>query len=268
MILITHDLGLVAGVAERVQVMYGGRLFETADDRHHLPPLAQPLHARADELDPVGRRRGRATGSSRSRARRRRRSTRPAGCVFRPRCPHATGSCRDEEPELRPLDGDRRHWTPLPPRRGAARLVRDEPLGSTRMTTLDTAAVTPASTWSPADPVLEIDDLVKHFPIRAGLLRREVGRVQRRRRRHPARPRPGDPRRRRRVGVRQVDARAVAAAAGRTDVRHGPVQGRGRHARRRRRGCASCASTCRWCSRTRTRRSTRACPSATPSASR
>jgi ABC-type dipeptide/oligopeptide/nickel transport system ATPase component len=31
MMLITHDLGLVAGVAERVQVMYGGRLFETGD---------------------------------------------------------------------------------------------------------------------------------------------------------------------------------------------------------------------------------------------
>jgi oligopeptide transport system ATP-binding protein len=46
------------------------------------------------------------------------------------------------------------------------------------MTTLDTGAGYAGDTWAPGDPVLEIEDLVKHFPIRSGLVRREVGRVR------------------------------------------------------------------------------------------
>ncbi len=103
MMLITHDLGLVAGVAERVQVMYGGRLFEAADTDtifYHsrnpytrglmtsIPTAASRTEAR---LVPI-------PGSPPSAI------SFPRGCVFRPRCPHATDRCRDEEPALRALD--------------------------------------------------------------------------------------------------------------------------------------------------------------------
>ena len=54
-ILITHDLGVVAETAERVIVMYAGRKVEEADRRGAVRAAAPPLHARADELDPAPR---------------------------------------------------------------------------------------------------------------------------------------------------------------------------------------------------------------------
>jgi peptide/nickel transport system ATP-binding protein len=110
MILITHDLGLVAGVAERVQVMYGGKLFETADTdtiyHHSKNPYTRGLMSSipsaasrtSHRLQPI-------LGSPPSAIHP------PEGCVFRPRCPLATDRCRSEEPELRPLDAARAHLT-------------------------------------------------------------------------------------------------------------------------------------------------------------
>ena len=71
-ILITHDLGVVAETAERVIVMYAGRKVEEADRRRAVRPAAAPLHARAAGLDPAARpdaargRRRRCSGCRRS----------------------------------------------------------------------------------------------------------------------------------------------------------------------------------------------------------
>ena len=54
-ILITHDLGVVAETAERVIVMYAGRKVEEAAVDELFAHAAAPLHARADELDPAAR---------------------------------------------------------------------------------------------------------------------------------------------------------------------------------------------------------------------
>jgi oligopeptide/dipeptide ABC transporter ATP-binding protein len=110
MMLITHDLGLVAGVAERVQVMYGGRLFETGDTeaiyyrsrnpytRGLMTSIPSAAARTSHRLLPI-------QGSPPSAI------YLPSGCVFRPRCPHATDRCQAEEPALRPLDFDRVHWS-------------------------------------------------------------------------------------------------------------------------------------------------------------
>jgi peptide/nickel transport system ATP-binding protein len=110
MILITHDLGLVAGVAERVQVMYGGLLFETSDTdtiyhgsrnpytRGLMSSIPSATTRTNHRLQPI-------QGAPPSAI------NPPAGCVFRPRCVHATDRCREEEPALRPLDADRLHWS-------------------------------------------------------------------------------------------------------------------------------------------------------------
>ena len=107
MMLITHDLGLVAGVADRVQVMYGGRLFETADTdtifyrsrnpytrglMTSIPTAAARTEAR---LQPI-------PGAPPSAIRQ------PKGCVFRPRCPNAEDDCF-EEPDLLPISEDGTH---------------------------------------------------------------------------------------------------------------------------------------------------------------
>jgi peptide/nickel transport system ATP-binding protein len=99
LILITHDLGIVAGTADRVAVMYAGRIMETAD-RHALfrypshpytQGLLQALPNRSiggrQRLQPVPGQPPSLIGL-------------PAGCAFAPRCPSAFGRCRQEEPDL------------------------------------------------------------------------------------------------------------------------------------------------------------------------
>jgi len=102
-ILITHDLGVVAEVAHRVAVMYGGRIVETASV-HEI--FRQPRHPytvgllrsipRIDTLDtrliPIP---GQPPGPAQL----------PAGCSFHPRCPVANARCSAERPVLIVRDG-------------------------------------------------------------------------------------------------------------------------------------------------------------------
>ena len=107
-ILITHDLGVVAGACGRVIVMYAGRAVEeaAADDlfggaRHpytrgllgSLPRLDEDEGAK---LSPIP---GLPPDLSRI----------PAGCPFHPRCPHVLDRCRLEEPRLAPVGGRTGH---------------------------------------------------------------------------------------------------------------------------------------------------------------
>jgi oligopeptide/dipeptide ABC transporter ATP-binding protein len=101
-LLITHDLAVVAGFAERVVVMYAGRkieerptvaLFETP-----AHPYTSALLAALPRLDRASQRLDPIPGSPPSPA------TRPAGCAFHPRCPFALDICRQEVPALRSHD--------------------------------------------------------------------------------------------------------------------------------------------------------------------
>ena len=91
-LLITHDMGVVSDLAERVVVMYAGSVVEEGPKTERLPRPAAPVHLGAARLDPA-RRTGRGRRLwPRSRARRRRCSRRP----------QAAGSRRAAAP-LRPL---------------------------------------------------------------------------------------------------------------------------------------------------------------------
>src|SRR5207249_3738445 len=86
MVLITHDLGVVAGVADRVLVMYAGRVVETGGvDQVFAPqhPYTIGLLESLPKLDQGGRRLERIAGHPPSLI------TVPAGCPFHPRCPFA-----------------------------------------------------------------------------------------------------------------------------------------------------------------------------------
>ena len=98
--LVTHDLGVVAGMADRVSVMYSGRLVETAavddlfaDPRH---PYTRGLIASIPRLDTGSDRLVSIEGSPPPL------TDRSQGCAFAPRCPLAANICRTERPELRP----------------------------------------------------------------------------------------------------------------------------------------------------------------------
>ena len=104
-VLITHDLGVVAGTCDRVAVAYGGRIVERAgaDDlfanpRHPytrgLMRSIPTLRGDADRLVPV-------EGDVPNLA------ALPSGCSFHPRCPHATDACKAYDPELRSVEPDR-----------------------------------------------------------------------------------------------------------------------------------------------------------------
>jgi len=96
--LITHDLGVVAGTADRVAVMYAGQVVElaTTPDLFARPahPYTEGLMASIPRLDAPRERLHTIPGQVPA-------ATHwPAGCRFHPRCPHAWDRCRTEEPPL------------------------------------------------------------------------------------------------------------------------------------------------------------------------
>ena len=96
MIFVTHDLGIVARVCDRVAVMYAGRIVEIGPVRRLFTAPAHPYtRALLDALPRLGRRRARLTaidGQPPDMARL------PAGCAFAPRCPDVMDRCRQEAP--------------------------------------------------------------------------------------------------------------------------------------------------------------------------
>jgi len=101
LVLITHDLGVVAEVAQRVLVMYAGQVVETA----RVPEIFEaPRHPYTEALlsalpeHNIGQRRLRSMGGIVPGA-----FDRPAGCLLSPRCPYVQPRCRAERPAL---DGD------------------------------------------------------------------------------------------------------------------------------------------------------------------
>jgi oligopeptide transport system ATP-binding protein len=99
LILITHDLGVVAEVADRIAVMYAGRIVEQADAAtlyaHPAHPYTRGLMASVPRLDGRGGALNPIPGLPPSL------TAIPPGCPFHPRCAHAVERCREEVPLLR-----------------------------------------------------------------------------------------------------------------------------------------------------------------------
>ncbi|MFJ9888126.1 ABC transporter ATP-binding protein [Streptomyces sp. NPDC091287] len=106
LILITHDLGVVADVADKIAVMYAGRIVETAPvhDIYKAPahPYTKGLLRSIPRLDQKGRELYAIKGLPPNLTRI------PPGCAFNPRCPQARDVCRTDVPPLYEVDEQRR----------------------------------------------------------------------------------------------------------------------------------------------------------------
>jgi peptide/nickel transport system ATP-binding protein len=96
--LITHDMGVIAETCDRVAVMYAGRIVEIGpvDEVIHRPahPYTAGLMASVPSLDDAGGRLAQIQGALP------RLDEIPAGCAFHPRCPKASPRCSGERPDL------------------------------------------------------------------------------------------------------------------------------------------------------------------------
>jgi peptide/nickel transport system ATP-binding protein len=105
MMLVTHDMGVIAETADRVAVMYAGRIAEIGPVRevvkHANHPYAQGLMASIPPLDRRVERLAQIDGAMP------RLSAIPRGCAYNPRCPQAFDRCRAERPELMPAGATR-----------------------------------------------------------------------------------------------------------------------------------------------------------------
>ena len=181
-VLITHDLGVVAGYADKVAVMYAGKLIETGsiDDIFYRPRMPYtigllrsvpnvvtagkerlvPLEGRPPQLNAL-----------------------PKGCPFAERCPIAVEACLEVEPDLQEVHGE------VP----AAESVVDSEghfAACIRADEIDSGALKAHEIFPRPEPVeivdrsgrekvLEVTDLVKHFPLTKGaVFRRRVGTVR------------------------------------------------------------------------------------------
>jgi len=101
LILITHDLGVIAEIADRVMVLYAGRVAETAPVRTIFDapghPYTQVLRASIPDLGPRRHRLATIPGTVPGALQM------PPGCRFAPRCPHRRDVCEQASPPLRAL---------------------------------------------------------------------------------------------------------------------------------------------------------------------
>jgi peptide/nickel transport system ATP-binding protein len=168
MIFVTHDLGIVAKLCDRVAVMYAGRIVETGTTadifsrpRHpYTIGLLNCLPTLRSGREPLTAIEGQPPDLA----------SLPAGCSFAPRCPLAEPRCQEVRPPLEAISPDRL----VACLRADATVTRPP-----RVQAMANGPATPPREEGTAEVVLEARALTKHFPVtRGAILSRTVGTVK------------------------------------------------------------------------------------------
>ncbi|HWD08936.1 MAG TPA: dipeptide ABC transporter ATP-binding protein, partial [Actinomycetota bacterium] len=197
-ILITHDLGVIAGRADRVAVMYAGRVIETADTvelfEHTRHPYTESLLASIPRLNQDPERRLRSIPGLPPDL-----MDPPNHCRFAARCSYALGRCRAEDPQLEGPDGghtfacfyprpDREGWEtdesawarapeqPAPSEPNGSAPAEISPPVPDEISPAVPEEAAPNGAGTATDSILDVRNVSKEFPVRSGLiLQRTVG---------------------------------------------------------------------------------------------
>jgi len=165
-LLITHDMGVVAGRTSRINVMYAGRMVETAATEELFARMRHPYtqallgsipRLESDNTKPLVSIPGLPPDLTNP----------PVGCRFAPRCRYATEQCRAQEPTL---GGESSHrFACFHPVDGPLRIAERIEVVAQRAAQLDVRKL---------EPLLEIEHAVREYPVTAGLLKRRVASVK------------------------------------------------------------------------------------------
>ncbi|HVA53627.1 MAG TPA: ABC transporter ATP-binding protein [Acidimicrobiales bacterium] len=161
LLLITHDMGVIAGRTDRVVVMYGGEKSEEAPTtglfasmRH---PYSQALLASMPNLENTSKHELASIAGMPPDL-----TKVVIGCPFAPRCAHAQARCLVEDPPLT-VEGAHSYACFFPVNGPEPIVIRSD--------AEDVASIRSAK------EIIRVNDLVKEFPIKAGVIRRKVGAI-------------------------------------------------------------------------------------------
>ncbi len=166
-LLITHDMGVVAGRTTRINVMYAGRIVESAETHELFTGMRHPYtqsllgsipRLEQDTTKPLVSIPGLPPDLTNP----------PEGCRFAPRCSRASEQCRAQEPPLQGADPSHLFacWHPVD---GPINLTSQMRVVAERAAQLDIRAL---------KPLLQIENAVREFPVTAGVLKRKVASVK------------------------------------------------------------------------------------------
>jgi len=174
MIMITHDLGVVAGIADRVTVMYAGRPVEqgTVDEIYYSPrmPYTIGLLGAVPRLDATEKQAlASLEGNPPSVV------NLPPGCPFEPRCPMSTEACLDAEPPLIPTEHPAHVAACIHTGRIAAQDLQFSDIFPVALPASSPAERVPREQ---RETVLQLEGMKRHYPLMKGAIyRRRVGTV-------------------------------------------------------------------------------------------
>ena len=174
-LLITHDLGVVANIADRVAVMYAGKIAEMGTWEQLYKTPQHPYTVKLLESTPARDKRGTQLHTIAGRVPKA--TAYNDGCRFADRCPKVMDGCETIPPTLHAVNGSEHNvachlYNPEPPfnavSTGAARLELET----------DTDKIEDAPTQTAeAQSQLQVKNLCVHYPIQKGIFKRTVGYV-------------------------------------------------------------------------------------------